>query len=106
MRRGIRARPIDPFRRMPITAESGLVYDEEEEGAEGAVKKNIVVDLPIPEITEVATYEKEHAPDFVLPLAFIKFPIRLDEVDDNEPEYDLDHDDEARGSHRVRVGVF
>ncbi len=98
MRRGIRARPIDPYRRMPITAEAGLVYDDEEDILEMPIKRNAIVELPIPEVIQVATYEQDYAADFQLPLAFVRFPIRVDDYDDNEIEYDLDHDDEVSGT--------
>lgn len=82
---------------MYISGEPGGVYDEEEEGEGGTAAKRItLVDLPIPEVTEVAAYAGEHTPDFVQPLSYIKFPIRLAEFDDGELEYDLDHEDEVR----------
>lgn len=107
MSRRVRARPIDPFRRMYISGDAGVVYDEEEEQGEGGMggKKQMLVDLPVPEITMVENYEAEHAADFVQPLPFIKFPIRLEEFNDNEIEYDLDHDDEVRMA-RARATAF
>jgi hypothetical protein len=96
MRRTIRARPIDPYRRMWVISDPSVVYDDEEDTAsEGLAKRGTVVDLPIPPVIDVQTYEKEHVADFVVPRPFIRFPIKPEGYEEQDLEYDLDHEDEV-----------
>jgi hypothetical protein len=105
MRRVIRTRAIDNFRKLPISAEPGIIFDDEESLDDILPKRATVVELPIPEAGVVTTYEDENKPDFKLPSYYLRHQTKLDDDIDKELEYDLDWEDMVRGGWAGCVGL-
>ncbi len=109
-RRVIRTRAIDNFRKLPISGEPGIIFDDEESLDDILPKRATVVELPTPEAQPVATYNEENKPDFKLPSSYVRHHQKLEEDLDNELEYDLDQEDMVRGvwelMHRPRARAW
>ena len=101
--RRIRQRAIDPLRKLPITAETGIIFDDEESLDDIMPKRATVVELPTPDAEVVQTYETENKPDFKLPSYYLRHQPKVDDDYERELEYDLDMEDMVRDFRAVRV---
>jgi hypothetical protein len=91
--RRIRSRPLDNFRKLPVSAETGILYDDEDNFDDLLPKRALVVELPIPDAQLLTSYETENKPDFKLSTFYLRHQAKLDDDLDNELEYDLDAED-------------
>ena len=96
--RRIRTRAIDNFRKLPISAETGIIFDDEESIDDILPKRATVVELPTPDAEIVKTYESENKPDFKLPSFYLRHQPKLDDEMENELEYDLYSEDMVRAN--------
>ncbi|KAA0147246.1 hypothetical protein FNF29_07507 [Cafeteria roenbergensis] len=88
-----RTRPLDIYKRMPILRKQDeLPIDAET--VDSAVVRIGIVDLPVPEVSAVDTYEEETKGGFKPPRPYIRHKPGT-QIRSLTCEYEADHDDEA-----------